>query len=220
MIRGSLVFGTLLAASIGIAFATFGTQTKKMDTRASVGTQPGGVTLFASTKTVPLHEGLEVATFAAGCFWGVEDAFRQLDGVKATAVGYSGGKTKNPTYKEVCYTDTGHAEAIRIEFDPKKLSYKELVEFFFDIHNPAQVGGQGPDWGDQYRSVVFTHNEAQMKIAKTVRDATAVSLKKTVVTQIVPEATFYMAEDYHQQYNMKNGSAACPIPVRRSKTGG
>lgn len=217
--RATIAIGTALAATIGIALMGFGDQEKKMDTRASVGTMPGGVTLYASTKTVPLHEGLEVATFAAGCFWGVEDAFRQLEGVKATAVGYSGGKTENPTYKEVCYTDTGHAEAIRVEFDPKKISYKELVEFFFDIHNPAQMGGQGPDFGDQYRSVVFYHNDEQMKTAKTVRDAVAVALKKAVVTQIVPEATFYMAEEYHQQYNMKNGSAACPIPVRRSGGG-
>ena len=194
--RATIVLCTALAATLGIAVVGFGNQTKKMDTRASVGTLPGGVTLFASTKTVPLHEGLEVATFAAGCFWGVEDAFRQLEGVKATAVGYSGGKTKNPTYKEVCYTDTGHAEAVRIEFDPKKISYKELVEFFFDIHNPAQVGGQGPDTGDQYRSVAFYQNDEQMKIAKAVRDATTTSMKKTVVTQIVPEATFYMAEQH------------------------
>ena len=179
------------------------------------GTMPGGVTLFGTDKVVPKTEGREIATFAAGCFWGIEDYFRQVEGVTATAVGYSGGKTKNPTYREVCYTATGHAEAVRVEFDPSKVSYGQLLETFWNVHNPCQVGGQGPDRGDQYRSVVFYHSAEQKKIAEASKVALQKTLDSPITTGIVPEATFWMAEDYHQQYCLKNGIAACPIPTKK-----
>ena len=207
--------------ALGFAVFALSSQNKpkdqKMDVRATKGTLPGGATLFASDKVVPLKHGLQVATFAAGCFWGVEDYFRQVEGVTATAVGFSGGKVKSPTYKQVCYTDTGHAESVRVEFDPKVVSYERLLEVFWRIHNPTQIGGQGPDMGDQYRSVVFYHDEAQKAAAIKSRDELQKTTQSKIMTQIVPEAPFYMAEDYHQQYCFKNGVAACPIP---SKSGG
>jgi peptide-methionine (S)-S-oxide reductase len=214
--------GIAALVALGVAMLAIAqqsqTQDKKKDTRMEKGSMPGGVTLFGTDKVVPLTEGREIATFAAGCFWGIEDYFRQVDGVTATAVGYSGGKVKNPTYKQVCYTPTGHAEAVRVEFDPKKVSYKQLLETFWKIHDPCQVGGQGPDMGDQYRSAVFFHSPEQKKVAEESKAAQQKERSRPITTQIVPEATFWMAEDYHQQYCLKNGIAACPIPG--SKGGG
>lgn len=148
---------------------------------------------------------LEVATFAAGCFWGVEAAFKQAKGIVKTEVGYTGGKAKNPTYKDVCTDETGHAEAVRIEFDPKKVSYKELLDLFWRIHDPTQMNRQGPDVGTQYRSAIFYQNEKQKKIAIKSRQEEQRKLKKPVVTQIVPASEFYMAEEYHQDYYKKHG---------------
>ncbi len=194
------------------------TTNQKKDIRMLKGNMPGGVTLYGTDETVPLRKGREIATFAAGCFWGIEDYFRQLEGVTATAVGYSGGTVKNPTYKQVCYMATGHAEAVRVEFDPSKISYEKLLEVFWKVHDPCQVGGQGPDMGDQYRSVVFFHSEKQKKTATKSMEELQGSRSKKITTQVVPEATFWMAEEYHQQYCLKNGIAACPIPG--SKGGG
>jgi len=152
---------------------------------------------------------MERATFAAGCFWGVESAFRQLPGVLATAVGYTGGHTENPTYKEVCSGRTGHAEAVTVEFDPAKISYERLLDVFWDLHDPTQLNRQGPDYGSQYRTAVFTHGAEQEKIAKASKERLAKSgkFRKPVVTEIVPAPVFYMAEDYHQQYFEKRGMA-------------
>ena len=157
------------------------------------------------------------ATFAAGCFWGVEAAFRQLPGVIATRVGYTGGKTNNPTYKDVCSDETGHAEAVEIEYDPAKLSYDKLLEVFWENHDPTQLNRQGPDWGSQYRSAIFFHwpkqeaaaNESKSKLEKSG------AFGKPIVTQIVPAPTFFEAEDYHQQYLEKRGLATCHIPSSR-----
>jgi len=154
------------------------------------------------------------ATFAAGCFWGVEDAFRQVKGVTDATVGYTGGHTKSPTYKEVCTDRTGHAEAVEIEFDPKLVSYRELLSVFFQSHDPTQLNRQGPDYGSQYRSAIFFHDAEQEAAARESKEALekAGVFKRLIVTQIVPAADFYRAEEYHQRYFEKNGIRACHIP--------
>jgi peptide-methionine (S)-S-oxide reductase len=153
------------------------------------------------------------ATFAAGCFWGVEATFRQLPGVISTRVGYIGGSTANPTYKQVCMDTTGHAEAVEIEYDPSKLSYDKLLEVFWENHDPTQLNRQGPDWGKQYRSAIFFHSPEQETEAKASKEQLEKShrFSKPVVTQIVPATTFFEAEDYHQQYLEKKGLASCHI---------
>ena len=148
----------------------------------------------------------------------MENVFRQIEGVTATAVGYTGGTVKNPTYQQVCWTNTGHAEAVRIQFDPNVISYEKLLGYFWANHDPCQAGGQGVDIGDQYRSVIFYHSEEQRKTArKSVAEAQK-GYESRIVTQIVREKPFYMAEDYHQQYNEKTGKKACN--VKPPKVGG
>ena len=153
------------------------------------------------------------ATFAAGCFWEVEATFRQLPGVIATRVGYIGGNSADPTYKEVCTDRTGHAEAVEIEYDPAQLSYDKLLEVFWENHDPTQLNRQGPDFGTQYRSAIFFHDAEQEAAAKTSKQNLEKShrFSKPIVTQIVPAVKFYEAEDYHQQYLEKRGLASCHI---------
>jgi peptide-methionine (S)-S-oxide reductase len=153
------------------------------------------------------------ATFAAGCFWGVEATFRQLLGVTSTRVGYTGGNYANPTYHDVCTDRTGHAEAVEVDYDPAKLSYQELLNVFWENHDPTQLNRQGPDSGTQYRSAIFFHSPDQEAAAKASKEALARSgrFSKPVVTQIVPATTFHEAEDYHQQYLEKRGLASCHI---------
>ena len=153
------------------------------------------------------------ATFAAGCFWGVEATFRQLPGVTATRVGCIGGKTENPTYKEVCTDRTGHAEAVEVDYDPSKISYDKLLNVFWENHDPTQLNRQGPDWGAQYRSAIFFHSPEQETAAKASKEKLDNShrFSKPIVTQIVPAVTFYEAEDYHQQYLEKRGLTSCHI---------
>jgi peptide-methionine (S)-S-oxide reductase len=155
------------------------------------------------------------ATFAAGCFWGVEATFRQMPGVISTRVGYTGGNTANPTYKQVCTDTTGHAEAVEIDYDPAKLSYDKLLDVFWENHDPTQLNRQGPDWGKQYRSAIFFHTPEQEAAAKASKQQLENShrFSKPVVTQIVPAVTFFEAEDYHQQYLEKKGLASCHIKV-------
>lgn len=156
---------------------------------------------------------MEKATFAAGCFWGVEAAFRQIPGVVSTRVGYIGGKTENPTYKEVCTDRTGHAEAVEVDFDPAKVGYRDLLKVFWENHDPTQLNRQGPDWGTQYRSAIFYHSPEQKAEAEASKEQLEKSRRfsKPIVTQIVPAAVFYEAEDYHQQYLEKRGLASCHI---------
>jgi peptide-methionine (S)-S-oxide reductase len=156
---------------------------------------------------------METATFAAGCFWGVEDAFRSLPGVIDAEVGYTGGQTENPTYKAVCTDRTGHAEAVRVVFDPEKTHYEDLLDMFFRIHNPTLLNRQGPDIGSQYRSAIFTHSPEQETAARAVVERLQQSgrYSKPVVTQIEPAPVFYRAEEYHQQYHAKHGGS-CSIP--------
>jgi peptide-methionine (S)-S-oxide reductase len=147
------------------------------------------------------------ATFAAGCFWHVEDLFRKTDGVVSTKVGYTGGKLVNPTYEEVCTDMTGHAEAVQIEYDPNIISYGELLDMFWKNHDPTSLNRQGPDVGKQYRSAIFFHDDEQKKIAEKSKQEIAKSgrFEKTIVTEIVPAPEFYKAEDYHQKYSQKHG---------------
>ncbi len=154
------------------------------------------------------------ATFAAGCFWGVEDTFRQVKGVLSTTVGYTGGTAKNPTYKEVCTGRTGHAEAVELEFDPAKVSYEQLLSVFWKAHDPTTLNRQGPDVGTQYRSAIFFHDAAQEAAARASKAALekAGTFKKPIVTEISPAPEFYRAEEYHQQYFEKQGIRACHMP--------
>lgn len=156
---------------------------------------------------------MATATFAAGCFWGVEAAFRQLAGVGQTEVGYTGGQTPNPSYEQVCTDRTGHAEAVRIEFDPAVVGYERLLEVFWNNHNPTTLNRQGPDVGSQYRSAIFYHDDAQRAAAEASRAALAASGRYTrpIVTQIVPAAPFYRAEEHHQQYLEKRGLGSCHL---------
>jgi peptide-methionine (S)-S-oxide reductase len=175
------------------------------------GTDPGRV--GAGTPLSP-REGNELAAFAQGCFWGSEDTYRQVPGVVATAVGYSGGHTDNPTYESVCSHGTGHAEAVLVEFDPKKISYEKLLEVFFATHDPTTKDRQGPDVGDQYRSAVFTFSAAQQASARAAAARAGADLGKPVTTEIRPVGRFWKAEDYHQQYDEKAGRRSCPLPGR------
>jgi len=155
----------------------------------------------------------EKATFGAGCFWGVEAAFRQIPGVQATAVGYEGGSLLNPTYRDVCTDTTGHAEVVEVTFDPAQVSYETLLDTFWDNHNPTTLNSQGPDHGSQYRSAIFTHSPEQAAAAEASKSAQDKSgrFKRPIVTEVVPAQTFYVAEDYHQQYLEKRGLSHCHI---------
>jgi peptide-methionine (S)-S-oxide reductase len=156
---------------------------------------------------------MEKATFGAGCFWGVEATFRSIPGVISTQVGYCGGKTDNPTYQDVCTDTTGHAEVVEITFDPAQLPYEQLLETFWKLHDPTTPNRQGPDVGSQYRSVIFFHSPAQEAAARAAKERLDNSgkFRNPVVTQIVPAAPFYKAEDYHQRYLEKRGLASCHI---------
>jgi len=156
---------------------------------------------------------MEKATFAAGCFWGVEAAFRKVKGVKKTVVGYTGGTVLNPSYKRVCRGDSGHAEVVEVLFDPKKVTFEDLLKVFWSCHNPTQLNRQGPDIGTQYRSAIFYHSPEQKKAATASKAALEKSKKyaQPIATQIVPAAPFYPAEDYHQQYLEKRGLATCHL---------
>lgn len=156
----------------------------------------------------------EIAVFAAGCFWGVEQTFRDAKGVIATEVGYTGGHKDEPTYEEVCRKGTGHAEAVRVTYDPSIVSYEDLLDVFWNCHNPTQVNRQGPDVGDQYRTAIFTLNEKQKAAAEASREKFAASgrFDKPVATIIEPLGKWWKAEEYHQQYFEKRGVGACHIP--------
>lgn len=175
----------------------------------SNGPGPSGL---APVKGAPKPKGkTELATFGAGCFWGVEQEFRKTKGVLATAVGFSGGHTKNPTYKQVCTDTTGHAEVVQVEFDPSVVSFDHLLKLFWDIHDPTTPNRQGPDYGSQYRSAVFYHSAAQQATAIASRDRLQQSgeLDAKIVTEISAYAGFTRAEEYHQQYVEKGGIASC-----------
>ena len=155
----------------------------------------------------------QTATFGAGCFWGVEAAFRQIKGVKATAAGFMGGTLDNPTYEDVCYRKTGHAEVVEVEYDPALVSYDELLAVFWENHDPTTLNRQGPDVGEQYRSAIFYHTPEQQAAAEASKQQLEreARYRRPIVTEIIPAATFYKAEDYHQQYLEKRGLSTCHI---------
>ena len=153
----------------------------------------------------------EIATFGAGCFWRVGAAFQRVPGVIATAVGYSGGHTENPTYRDVCSDETGHAEVVGVTFDPTKVSYEKLLNVFWQLHDPTQVNRQGPDFGTQYRTAIFFHTPEQQAMAKKSLETLEASreFRRPIATQITPAGKFYRAEEYHQKYLQKRGAASC-----------
>ena len=154
---------------------------------------------------------LQLATFAAGCFWGVEESFRKIKGVKSTMVGYTGGRWENPTYNDVCADLTGHAEAIQLQYDPQEVSYEDLLEVFWSIHNPTTKNRQGFDYGFQYRSVIFYHTpEQELSARRSIEELEKSGrFRNRIVTEIVPAATFYKAEEYHQKYYERKGGGSC-----------
>ena len=156
---------------------------------------------------------MEIATFGAGCFWGIEFTFQKIKGVLKTTVGYMGGNKKNPTYEDVCTDKTGHAEVVQIQFDKKIVTYEKLLDVFWEIHDPTQLNRQGPDLGAQYRSVIFFHNKDQKKLAEISKNKQEKSgkYKKPIVTEILPAEEFYKAEEYHQNYLKKHGGSSCNI---------
>ncbi len=162
--------------------------------------------------------GVQRATFAAGCFWGVEAAFSELDGVLDVTVGYTGGTTTDPSYEQVCGGDTGHAEAVEVLFDPAAVSYDQLLYAFWHIHNPTTLNRQGWDLGSQYRSAIFFHDPEQEQLALATRELEQRSLVKPIVTEILPATTFYRAEEYHQRYFERSGYAACGVTIEVPST--
>ena len=178
-------------------------------TRRNVGNDPGKVGVGTALVARP---GNALAVFAAGCFWGVEDNFRQVPGVVATAVGYIGGKTERPSYEQVSSHTSGHAEAVLVEYEPSKVTYEQLVTVFFKNHDPTTMNRQGPDVGSQYRSAVFTFDDRQAETVKKVMAAEEKERGKKVVTIVSPVAPFWRAEEYHQQYDEKTGTHSCPLP--------
>jgi peptide-methionine (S)-S-oxide reductase len=156
----------------------------------------------------------QLAIFAQGCFWGVEERFRRVPGVVATAVGYTGGHTREPSYEDVCTDRTGHAEAVLVEFDPARVSYAELLSFFWQSHDPTSGNAQGPDHGTQYRSAIFTFGPEQLAAARASRDEQLRRLADPITTEIAAAGPFWVAEDYHQQWDEKHGTRSCPAPHR------
>jgi peptide-methionine (S)-S-oxide reductase len=154
---------------------------------------------------------MEIATFGAGCFWGVEAIFQKIKGVLKTTVGYMGGNIKNPTYEQVCTDKTGHVEVIQITYDPEQISYDKLLDLFWKIHDPTQLNRQGPDIGTQYKSVIFYHDEIQKNISEQSKNKQQKNYNKKIVTEIKPVLNFYPAEEYHQKYFEKHGFSNCRL---------
>ena len=204
--------GVVLAiAAASIAPARRGNGENLMIGNSACGKNPGnaghGTPLVATGKN-------QLAVFAQGCFWGVEERLRKVPGVSATAVGYAGGQAANPSYEEVCRGSTGHAEAVLVEFDPEKVSYAHLLHFFWETHDPTSGNAQGPDRGTQYRSAIFTFGAEQQKEAAASREEAQKGLRDPITTEIAPAGPFWIAETYHQQWDERHGSLSCPLPHR------
>jgi peptide-methionine (S)-S-oxide reductase len=202
----ALLFGACRASSSAAADAT--------RVGPTVGTNPGHA--GAGVALVPAP-GDELAAFAEGCFWGSEDTYRHVEGVVATAVGYTGGHTTNPSYEDVCTHTTGHAETVLVEFDPKRVAYTDLLRTFWDSHDPTTLNRQGPDVGDQYRSAIFTFSPDQAAAARASLAHEQSRYKDKISTEITPLGRFWKAEGYHQQFDERTGRHSCPLP-HRAKT--
>jgi peptide-methionine (S)-S-oxide reductase len=189
---------------------------QEMNTKITKGLQMLGLLMLTAGLSPAAERGvaMEKATFGGGCFWGVEAAFRQVPGVVSTQVGYMGGKTRNPTYKDVCTDLTRHAEVVEVTYDPSKLSYDTLLDKFWELHDPTQMDRQGWDVGTQYRSAIFFHTPEQEAAAEASKEALAKSGKyrRPIATRIVPASEFWRAEEYHQQYLEKKGLSSCHLP--------
>ncbi len=215
--KDHLIRGALLAlALLGVKATVWpslgsGRGGSTMIGNPACGTRPGHV--GHGTALVPSGKN-QLAIFAQGCFWGVEERFRKVPGVVATAVGYTGGHRQNPSYEEVCTHATGHAEAVLVEFDPAQVTYGKLLDFFWQTHDPTSGDRQGPDHGSQYRSAIFTFGPEQMKEALATRAQEQKRLRDTITTEIAPAGPFWTAEDYHQQWDEKHGALSCPTPHR------
>jgi peptide-methionine (S)-S-oxide reductase len=201
----------LVIAAASIAPARRGNGENPMIGNPACGKNPGnaghGTPLVATGKN-------QLAIFAQGCFWGVEERLRKVPGVIATAVGYAGGQAANPSYEEVSRGSTGHAEAVLVEFDPAKVSYAQLLHFFWETHDPTSGNAQGPDRGTQYRSAIFTFGAEQQKEAAASREEAQKGLRDPITTEIAPAGPFWIAEAYHQQWDERHGSLSCPLPHR------
>jgi peptide-methionine (S)-S-oxide reductase len=219
MIRTIAPFGlALFAACHASSSATAGEPPSSQapgSAAPAVGTNPGHA--GAGTPLVPAA-GHQLAAFAEGCFWGSEDTFRHVDGVVATAVGYSGGRTANPSYEDVCTHTTGHAETVLVEYDPKRIGYAGLLRVFWDSHDPTTPNRQGPDIGDQYRSAIFTFSADQAALARQSLTEEQAHTKSRITTEIAPMGRFWRAEPYHQQFDERTGRHSCPLPRRASAT--
>lgn len=210
-----LILGLVVAAG-GVAAAVLLPRTAATDAAPSPDAPPPPQEtkkVIQSKITESKSGKVETAVFGAGCFWGVEAAFRRTPGVLATTVGYEGGSVLNPTYEQVCTDTTGHAEVVQVEFDPGQITYEQLLDVFFANHNPTQLNYQGPDFGKQYRTVVFYFNDVQKQQAETAKAALSASGKfsKPIVTEITPHTVFFPAEGYHQQYLEKRGLTHCHL---------
>lgn len=181
----------------------------------AVGVNPGGVGLSPDPVQLRPKPGNELAAFSEGCFWGSENTFRHVKGVVATAVGYTGGTVPHPTYEEVCSHTTGHCETVLVEFNPKVVTYKQLLFVFWNSHDPTQVNGQGPDLGSNYRSAIWTFGPIEAQEARMSEASEQKELKGPVSCEIAPIGVFWMAESYHQQYDEKTGNDSCPIVLTK-----
>ena len=213
--KAALLLGTLAAAGAAIVRIIAPAEPERgaddMIGNPRVGTSPGHV--GHGTPLVP-SAGHELAIFAQGCFWGVEERYRRVPGVVATAVGYTGGEVKDPTYETVSAHRTAHAESVLVEFDPSKVTYAELLRVFWETHDPTSGDRQGPDRGHQYRSAIFTFGPGQQAAAIASRDAEQTHLADKITTEIAPAGPFWIAEAYHQQWDEKHGYRSCPAPHR------
>jgi peptide-methionine (S)-S-oxide reductase len=212
LVAAALVLGACNPSSSALADTNPASPSPSPASHSPVGTNPGSA--GAGTPLTP-SPGDELAAFAEGCFWGSEDTFRHVAGVVATAVGYSGGHTSNPSYEDVCGHETGHAETVLVEFNPKKVSYPQLLRVFWDSHDPTTPNQQGPDIGDQYRSAIFTFTPAQESAARESLVAEQPHYRHKITTEITPMSRFWKAEGYHQQYDEKTGRHSCPLPARK-----
>ena len=214
--RTLLLLGAALAVALAAGGLLGGSAPAVGGGQAAVGnpacgTHPGHV--GHGTALTPSGND-QLAIFAQGCFWGVEERFRRVPGVVATAVGYTGGHTREPSYEDVCTDRTGHAEAVLVEFDPARVSYAELLSFFWQSHDPTSGNAQGPDHGTQYRSAIFTFGPEQLAAARASRDEQQRRLADPITTEIAAAGPFWVAEDYHQQWDEKHGTRSCPAPHR------